>query len=119
MSYSVLSALFCWPENKNKTIKTTDNHTRKISNQGHFVFNLWNNSDSVVKTHRDGLAFMFKPLLRVKVCYLPPRQEGIINIQVHFLQTGQLCTLLKEMTTITRDNKRNTETVGGKKVKSD
>lgn len=61
----------------------------------HVVFNGCNNRDGVVKAYTDGLTFMLKPLLRVKVCDLPPRQEGITNIQAHFLQTGQLCTLQK------------------------
>lgn len=59
------------------------------------VLNRCNNWDGVVKAYTDGLTFVLKPLLRVKVCDLPPRQEGITNIQAHFLQTGQLCTLQK------------------------
>lgn len=89
-----------------KTNKTTDHFMRNLNSMvplkhqnivnrenAHVVFNLYNNHEIIVKTYRDRLTFMLKPLLWVKVCQFPPRHEGITNIQAHFLQTGQLCTL--------------------------
>lgn len=58
-------------------------------------FNRCKNRDDAAKAYTDGLTFMLKPLLRVKVFDLPPRQEGITNVQAHLLQTGQLCALQK------------------------
>lgn len=70
-----------------------EKHYEQRKENARVVFNRCSNQNKVVKAYTDGLTFVLQPLLRVKVCDLPPRQEGITDIQAHLLQTGQLCTL--------------------------